>query len=164
MHKMFRNVRAVPRNCTIFVRDHILVRKIKYGLIFYDWYFMRVMTCAYAYWRLYSRVKVAAVIYKTTQNGMWKAPQALSRSLLPPSRCLVHFPSGNAMMLRSNPFISMGLSRVSEGPSTDDVIDVGRLMPSWACIWVERASERTQRREHVLLLARRRIPLVSSYG
>lgn len=41
---------------------------------------------------------------------------------------------------RSNPFISMGLSRVSEGPSTDDVIDVGRLMPYWACIRAKRAS------------------------
>lgn len=41
---------------------------------------------------------------------------------------------------RSYPFISMGLSRVSEGPSTDDVIDVGRLMPYWACIWVKRPS------------------------
>lgn len=45
---------------------------------------------------------------------------------------------------RSNPFISMGLSRVSEGPSTDDVIDVGCLMPYWACIQANQASERAQ--------------------
>lgn len=47
----------------------------------------------------------------------------------------------------SNPFISMGLSRVSEGPSTDDVIDVGRLMPYRVCIRAERASVR----EYMLL-------------
>jgi len=57
------------------------------------------------------------------------------------------FPRNVVCATSSNPFISMGLSRVSEGPSTDDVIDVGRLMPYRACIRAERASIR----EYMLL-------------
>lgn len=109
-------------------------------------------TRAYAYRHLYSRVRVIIFISRETnetkrEKEMWKAPWAPLK--LPLSRyrrvIAVSCPLGISLRdvrARWNPFISMGLSRVSEAPSTDDVIDVGRLMPYWACIvHPSRASE-----------------------
>lgn len=87
-------------------------------------------------------------IYLLTMNSVRKASSS-SLEMLAVAAVAVASPPRLVVTscARSNPFISMGLSRVSEGPSTDDVIDVGRLMPYWACIRAKRSDRASERKQ-----------------